>query len=227
MVKVINDVRVGKVVVPITVARRWVGDYTNESNPSADYPYSYPAYDFFDSDRNDPAILTDADLLAPALLNVPPKVRSYYALQRLRPALQDALTNEDLGIPLSQIDDPGRIVAMVKPLYAVLDDSRDKPWGINATTLSKVLHRKRPQSVVLHDRWVRQCYVGKDAPVPASRNRSWSDYMVAITLAIRDDIRSQQAVFESLDEATSSPGQLTHIRLLDVVAWCSKGQTPI
>jgi hypothetical protein len=38
--------------------------------------------------------------------------------------------------------------------------------------------------------------------------------MTAITLAIRDDIRSQPDAFELLDAATSSPGQLTQVRLL-------------
>jgi len=58
------------------------------------------------------------------------------------------------------------------PLYAVLDGLAAKPWGVEGTTLSKVLHRKRPQSLVLHDRWVRACYVGGDGPVPRAQERS-------------------------------------------------------
>ena len=94
---------------------------------------------------------------------------------------------------------------------------------MKATTLSKVLHRKRPNSIVLHDKWVNACYVGTDGPVARTKNRSWAEYMVAITLAIGHDIRTQQDKFKMLDQAASSPGELTQVRLLDIVAWRSKG----
>jgi hypothetical protein len=114
----------------------------------------------------------------------------------LRPAtdpsdLEAGLANDDLGVPLAEIDDPARVAAMVKPLYAVLDDPQGRPWNVHATTLSKVLHRKRPKSIVLHDKWVNTCYVGGNGPVKRVRDRSWADYMVAITLAIGQDIRTQ------------------------------------
>jgi hypothetical protein len=133
------------------------------------------------------------------------------------------LANSDLNLPLAEIDDPERISAMVKPLYDILDDPLHKPSNVNATTLSKILHRKRPQSVVLHDRWVNACYVDAGGPVMPSNDRSWADYMCAITAAIGNDIRRQPAVFEALDEATGSPGVLSSVRLLDIVAWTSKG----
>jgi Family of unknown function (DUF6308) len=89
-----------------------------------------------------------------------------------------------------------------------------------------VLHRKRPKSLVLHDKWVNTCYVGGNGPVKRVRDRSWADYMVAITLAIGQDIRAQLELFKLLDQATSSPGELTHIRILDILAWKSKGTAP-
>lgn len=154
------------------------------------------------------------------------KIRSYYDLQRIRPVLEAGLANDDLDLPLAEIEDADRVAAMVKPLYAVLDDPKRKPWNVNATTLSKVLHRKRPQCLVLHDKWVHACYVGTNGPVPRVNDRTWADYMTAVTLAIGEDIRTQPEAFKLLDAATSSPGQLTHVRLLDILAWKSKGATP-
>lgn len=217
-----NQIQVGRVSIPLETAAQWVTEYTDPMNSTAAKPYAYPAYDTYQGDQNDPLRLTDADLLAPVLLNVSIKIRSYYALQRARPILEDGLSNADLSVPLAEIEDPERIAAMVGPLYAILDNRTTKPWGIYATKLSKILHRKRPQSLVLHDKWVRRCYVGEDGPVPPSKDRSWADYMVAITHAIGHDIRTQQEAFDQLDRATGRPGELTHVRLLDIVAWSSK-----
>lgn len=221
----VEQIRIGKVRVPLDKAIAWVAEYTSPERVNSRNPYSYPAYDEFERDHNEPSRLTDADLLSPGLLNVPVKVRSYYGLLRVRPRLEQALANQGLEVPLEEIESPARIAEMVKPLYAVLDEPGEKPWGVEGTTLSKVLHRKRPQSVVLHDRWVRTCYVGKDAPIPKAKSRSWADYMVAVTLAIRDDLCAQPDHFKVLDEATSCPGRLSAVRLLDIVAWKSKGDS--
>lgn len=220
-----KEIRIGKIRVPVDTAIAWVAEYTSPERAKGSNPYSYPAYDDFELEHNEPSRLTDADLLAPGLLNVPVKVRSFYGLLRVRPRLERALANLDLEVPLEKIDSPERVAGMIKPLYDVLDDPGEKPWGVNGTTLSKVLHRKRPQSVVLHDRWVRTCYVGKGAPIPKEKSRSWADYMAAVTLAIRDDLQAQPDQFKVLDEATSCPGRLSPIRLLDIVAWTSKGDS--
>ncbi len=214
--------------IPLATAVAWLRDYTNEEKTiGSSAPYAYPAYDRYAEATNDPLRLTDGDLLAPVLLNVRLSVRSFYALQRCRQHLQEGLANEDLALPLAEIEDPERITAMVKPLYTALDDPASKPWGVKGTTLSKVLHRKRPQSLVLHDVWVHACYVGDDGPVPRANERSWADYMTAVTHAIGNDIRSQQAKFDQLDKAADKPGALSHVRLLDILAWKSQGHSPI
>jgi len=217
-------VTVGHVRIPLPIAEKWVCDYTNvEKNTSSDDPYAYPAYDQYEQESNNPLQLADADLLAPALLNVPPKIRTYYDLQQIRGTLEKGLANEDLAKPLAAIDNPDRIAGIVRPLYGVLDDTETKPWGVGATLLSKVLHRKRPQSLVLHDKWVRACYVGDRKPVPLAKLRSWADYMIAVTTAIGEDIRTQQEAFVKLDAATGTPGRVSHVRLLDILAWKSRG----
>jgi hypothetical protein len=222
-----GSVRVGQVEVPLGTATGWVREYTDvQRNKTSVDPYAYPAYDCFDGGTEDSDRLTDADLLAPVLLNVGVKIRSYYGLQRIRGRLEDALRHAELAQPLSEIDE-NRIENLIGPLYAVLDDPADKPWNVRGTTLSKILHRKRPNSLVLHDRWVRACYVGDGGPVPRARDRSWADYMVEITRAICTDIQAQAAAFEALDQATGSPGRLTHVRLLDILAWKSRGDAPV
>jgi hypothetical protein len=221
----LGHVQVGQVLIPLAEAVRWVRDYTNvEANTRGRAPYAFPAYDQYESQTNDPLRITDADLLAPVLLNVRMPIRSFYGLQRIRGHLEAGLANEDLKRPLAEIDDPNRVAAMVSSLYAVLDESR--PWGVKDTTLSKVLHRKAPQSLVLHDTWVNACYVGGSGPVPTARNRSYADYMTAITVAIGKDIRTQQAAFAQLVDASPGAGTLSHVRLLDILAWRSQGNSP-
>lgn len=221
-----GEVRIGRVVVPLETASTWIRDYTKAVNVVSARPYAYPAYDCYDGGTAEPDRLTDGDLLAPGLLNVPVKIRSFYGLQRVRGRLEEALRHPVLGKPLADVKDPEELRAAVRALYDVLDDSTTRPWGVRGTTLSKVFHRKRPHSVVLHDRWVRACYVGDDAPVPYAKSRSWAEYMVLITDAVREDIARQPEVFDVLEAAEGGHASLSHARLLDILAWNSKGDVP-
>ncbi|GAB3753480.1 hypothetical protein GCM10027599_14670 [Yimella radicis] len=63
-------------------------------------PYAFPACDCYDGGTNEPDRLTDADLLAPGLLNVPVKIRSFYGLQRVRAQLEEALRHPVLEKPI-------------------------------------------------------------------------------------------------------------------------------
>jgi hypothetical protein len=65
--------------------------------------------------------------------------------------------------------------------------------------------------------------VGDYGLVATDESRSWADYMVAITLAIQYNVKAQREVFTRLDSETGSIG-LTHVRLLDIVAWTSRGK---
>jgi hypothetical protein len=112
-----DHITVGHVQIPMPTAADWVRDYTDPRNAKASAPYAYPAYDLFSSTTNDPLLLSDGDILAPVLLNVRLPIRSFYALQGIRGALEKGLANEDLALPLAEVEDPGRIAAMVQPLY--------------------------------------------------------------------------------------------------------------
>src|SRR5690606_33720546 len=127
--------------------------------------------------------------------------------------------------PLAQLSDE-RIEALIGPLYSVLDPGL---WGIGGTKLSKVLHRKRPASIALHDQWVQACYVGTRAlgcPVPKVKERSWADYMVAVSQAMAADLRDGAKQFEQLQHASRAQPALTDLRLLDILAWRT-GQSAI
>lgn len=215
-------VRVGRARVPLSLVREWVAAYTDVGkNQSGVSGYAFPAYDRFDGGPGDPARLTDGDLLAPTLLNVKVKIRSFYGLEAVRTTLENALSDEALATPLAeQTEDEVR--RTVPALYAVLDGEH-RPWGIKGTKLSKVMHRKRPEAVVLHDRWVQACYLGDGAPVPGARSRrSWGEYMSLLTLAVRADLRDQAEVLDSI--AQVAPEDITRVRLLDIIAWHAQGR---
>ena len=214
-------VRVGRARVPLSLVREWVAAYTDvDKNQSGASGYAFPAYDRFDGGPGGPATLTDGDLLAPTLLNVKVKIRSFYGLEAIRPTLEKALSDEALATPLAeQTEDEVR--RTVPALYAVLDGEH-RPWGIQGTKLSKVMHRKRPASVVLHDRWVYACYVGGGAPVPRAPRRTWAQYMTLLTLAVRAELRDQAEVLDSI--AQVAPEDITRVRLLDIIAWHAQGR---
>lgn len=218
-----GEVRIGRVVIDLDTAKDWLADYTNgEANRTRSNPYSFPAYDDYNPESATSNKVTDADLLAPVLLNVGIKVRSFYALQKLKDILGGLLEKEELRLPLIEIPEE-HVGTLVAPLYALLDAPETAPWGIGGTKFSKILHRKRPHSLVLHDKWVRECYVGEAGPVYREKNRAWAEYMTQISLQIRSDIEKQQEQFGQLALVTPGAGQLSQIRLLDILAWRSRG----
>ena len=113
---------------------------------------------------------------------------------------------------------------LVKPFYEILDNEADRPYGLRLTTLSKILHRKRPEFLVLYDKWVKACFLGENGPVTVVKNRATSDYMVAISLAIRDNLASQIELFDEIQAVIPSAAGVSHVRLLDILAWSSRGK---
>lgn len=220
-----DTITVGRASIGFATAVEWLSAYTDaESNETSSTPYAFPAYDTYEEATNDPNRLSDADLLAPVLLNVGISVRSFYALRRVRAHLEDSLMAIPPGMALVDAT-PDQVAEWVEPLYAVLD-SNQRPSGIQSIKLSKILHRKRPEFLVLHDKWVRACYWGDGARVPRVRKRGAGGYMVAISNAIRDDVASQRSVFEALVDQVPSARTLSRIRVLDILAWRSRGASP-
>lgn len=214
--------RIGCITVPITIAENWVREYTDPSQTQSGAPFAYPGYDLMDTGSGQ-SVLNDGDLLAPVLLNVKPPLAAFYSLQRMRLEIQQRLARVSDESRLEELG-PAEISAAIHLMYEPLDTHRSvRHDGLGGTTYSKVLHRKRPALLPLHDTWVNKCYVSADGPVPLAKRRSWSAYMTLIATAMADDIRGQRGHFDCLTRASHAP--LTRLRLLDIVAWRSRGIT--
>ncbi|GAA3598780.1 hypothetical protein GCM10022223_12700 [Kineosporia mesophila] len=203
----VTALRIGRFSVSVAKAETWVRQYTAERTRPV---YAYPAYDGYrESERTGP--LEDADLLAPVLLNVRPTLESYYWLQSRLPVLNEALDRIPRDASVHDTD-----LNLLEPLFAVLDDNTR--WGVQMTTLAKVLHRKRPGFIPLWDNQVRACYLGTDAPLQRVPSRSRGQFAVAVATAMRDDLAAAAPAWEALATIASEPAT-TPLRVLDIVAW--------
>jgi hypothetical protein len=214
---------IGNRKVTIAKAKDWVRDYTNPKWAPSKDPRGYPWYDTYDTGESH--LLVDGDLLAPVLLNVRPSIAAYASLNRMRPELNDVLATIDIEDSLLEFDDLDAIGRLFAPL-----DAKPRPFGVKATTLAKVLHRKRPEFVPLFDRQVRACYFekrGATAPrLTTHRAESWADYMMNIAGAIRSDILSAQDEWEAVQAAKEGSEPISLLRTFDIVAWrCGKGDS--
>ena len=197
--------------------RHWndVQQFATQYLSSGRTAWAYPAYDGY-MIENATGPLTDADLLAPLLLNVSHlSVATFYRLQDEAPRLQHLL--DQLSPDLSLVDATAADLALVGALFQGIDAGRLS--GARATTLSKILHRKRPALIPLQDAQVRNCYQrGPGAPLPIVPGRSWEVFTIELTSHIKDDLTSQYDAFRQLaDLAQGVP--VTPLRAFDIIAW--------
>jgi hypothetical protein len=209
-----TTVRIGDREVAIEQAETWVREYT-KGDRTLQRPYAFPAYDHYQRD-SDMDHLSDADLLAPMLLNVSMSVRAFYDLKSIATRLESGLMAIDRDLTLEAATDD-EITRRVAALYSVMDDGTEKPRDVGVTRLSKILHRKRPQFLVLHDRRVRTCY--RERIGWPQDDRLWGQYMVDLSLAVARDLRSQRSSFDRLAASVGAEGPVSRVRLLDIVAW--------
>lgn len=221
----IDTVRIGAAEVTMSDAHQWLGSYFDETgNRTRKDPFAYPAYDRLDTGSG-PDVLNDGDLLAPTLLNAAPKIVAFFSLQRTRERLQDALSVIDAGLSLSDAVAAGTTPTLLGNLVSVLDDPAAGMQGVRLTTLTKVLHRKRPAFVPLYDQFVKACYVGRTPEHPvAYRSQVRTDvYFVDVAAAISADLDAQPEAFAEL--AAQVP-DVSSLRLLDVLAWRAGRRRP-
>ena len=179
--------------------------------------WAYPSYDAYEADRA-AGPLTDADFLAPLLLNVNQlKIRTYEALQQVRNTLDEVLTRIPGDLDLAEAT-PHDLLLLGK-LFAVLDDPGI--WGAQGTVLAKVLHRKRPRFVPLYDEQVRAVYqdgsTGTVSQAPEG-GRPWAEFIVLFATAVQADLRRERAFWQQLVDLAPGP-KITTLRALDIVAW--------
>lgn len=177
--------------------------------------FGYPAYDSFGSEGG-PWRVSDADFVAPVLLNAGMNSRTFYALEGIRDHLEHWL----VGVPLdARLIEAGPVeLAQLGELFAVLD-SDDLPVGARGSILAKVMHRKRPAFIPLYDRFVDYCYRGaENAPIGKDRQRGWRAFLPLLGQAIIDDLVTDREFFEQVAALATGP-VISPLRALDIVAW--------
>ncbi len=181
-----ENVRVGGVEVDRDKALESATSYLSRRDR-----FGYPAYDAFDGEGG-PWRISDADLVAPVLLNATMNSRTYYALEHVRPHLEQWLRAVPQDTRL--VDAGPKELDLLGELYSVLDS--ELPVGARGSILAKVMHRKRPAFVPLYDRFVDYCYRGaRDAPIPKDRRRSWREFGPLLGSAIRKDLTAGSEFF--------------------------------
>lgn len=102
-------------------------------------------------------------------------------------------------------------------LFDVLEEAPAD--NVKLTTLSKVLHRKRPELLPLFDAKIRYCYTDRaGAPVPPKNNRSKRDYRLAWLEALQHDFHRQYEQWQEI--AAIAPGpKISPLRALDIIGW--------
>ena len=218
-----SELSVGNRTVPVETAIKWVAQYTDPELVDPNKPYGYPWYDTYDTGNSN--LLVQGDLLAPVLLNVRPSIAAFASLDRMRPDLNKVLQSIESTDSMLDTDDFGAIGRLYMPL-----DEIPRPFGVKATTLAKVLHRKRPNFVPLFDGAVRACYfdshLEEGARLSAVRAESWADYMTRIAAAIKADILASRSDWESIKNSNLGPHPISLLRAFDIVAWnCGTGHS--
>lgn len=178
--------------------------------------WSYPSYDGFDATRST-GPLNDADLLAPVLLNVGRtySIELYEALQAASARLNTLIDQIPVSARLAEATEDE--LTIIGDLFASLDGAGIR--GARGTVLAKVLHRKRPGFIPLYDNQVHRVYVGpKPFPIQRARTRSWREFMIEFSRAVRDDLQAE-ADFWSQVVALAVDPPITDLRALDIVAW--------
>ncbi|MTD12649.1 hypothetical protein GIS00_01650 [Nakamurella sp. YIM 132087] len=184
--------------------------------------FAYPAYDAFASSGG-PWRISDADLVAPVLLNAEMNSRVFYALEALRPHMEDWLRHIPVDARLVEAGEPE--LAQLGELFAVLDGG-DIPLKARGAILAKVMHRKRPSFVPLYDRFIDHCYRrAPQAPVPVDMRRTWRDFLPLLGAAITRDLRDSADFFDEVAALATEP-LITPLRALDIVAWYA-GRTEV
>jgi len=203
-------VRIGGVEVERELALESASSYLSRRDR-----FGYPAYDSFGSEGG-PWQISDADLVAPVLLNAEMNSRTFYALEGIRDHLENWLVNVPLDARLIEAGEAE--LAQLGELFSVLD-SDDLPVDARGPLLAKVMHRKRPAFIPLYDRFVDYCYRGADnAPIPKERKRGWRAFLPLLGQGIIDDLQAGQDFFQQVAGLAKGP-VITPLRALDIVAW--------
>lgn len=202
--------KVGGATVDFDEAKSWAWTYLNERPKTS----AYPAYDGYPGSPD--ASVGPQDLLAVVLLNVSNNpLPVYYGLESLMPSINERLQEPVIAGDLASAD--CNTLEAVAHLFGVLDSTPTK--YVRLTTLSKVLHRKRPHLIPLFDDNIGYCYSEcEGAPLPFDGERSRAGYRAAWLKALQKDLVDQLPQWEEI--AAMAPGpKITPLRALDIIGW--------
>lgn len=178
--------KVGGATVDFDEAKSWAWTYLNERPKTS----AYPAYDGYPGSPD--ASVGPQDLLAVVLLNVSNNpLPVYYGLESLMPSINERLQEPVIAGDLASAD--CNTLEAVAHLFGVLDSTPTK--YVRLTTLSKVLHRKRPHLIPLFDDNIGYCYSEcEGAPLPFDGERSRAGYRAAWESTPKRSCRSAPTV---------------------------------
>lgn len=205
-----TTVTVGGATIGLDEAKAWARTYLRERRQTS----AYPAYDGYPGSSGDS--VEPQDLLAVSLLNVSNNpIPVYYGLESLLEVINERLNDPAISGDLATADDE-TLQAIVR-LFGILEATPTK--YVRLTTLSKVLHRKRPNLLPLFDDNIGYCYSEcEGAPVPFEEGRSRADYRRAWLNALQKDLATQLPCWEEI--AAMAPGpKITPLRALDIIGW--------
>ena len=197
-----TTLKVGGQAAAFGEAKAWAIEYLVERSGAS----AYPAYDGYPGSKSD--LVAPQDLLAVALLNVSNKpLKVYYGLESQLELINDRLQSPDLKGSLRDAS-PATLEA-IADLFGVLEE---KPVeNVKLTTLSKVVHRKRPKLLPLFDAKIRYCYTDcAGAPVPPKKKRSNREYRLAWLETLQRDLESQHEQWEEIAAIAPGPKSLRY-----------------
>ncbi|WP_458781879.1 DUF6308 family protein [Arthrobacter sp. D3-16] len=91
---------------------------------------------------------------------------------------------------------------------------------VKLTTLTKVLHRKRPHLLPLFDQNIRRCYVYRGDPPPLAQFKSSEsrEFIKAWVKVVQEDLVKGEETWK--DFAKLAPGpQISSLRAMDIIGW--------
>lgn len=201
--------QVGGTFCTVVQAQKWARAYLQSSAG-----FAYPSYDSYVT--NSATTLCDGDLLAPTLLNARPTITAYESLVSIRPYLDQVLSSlADRSIFEATDADLRDVASLYEPLTRGLPD-------VQGTTLSKVLHRKRPDLIPLYDQNILWCYRDSpSAPLDRDPGRSWPNFMFLLCKAIQADLHRPEAIalVDGVRGLARPSIPITPLRAWDIVAW--------
>lgn len=179
-------------------------------------PGAHFAFTTYDVQGDDVSPLSPADVLMANLLSlklgwqevVPLFAEGDGPAQELRRKLDTALSELAEAKPFEEFDSLEELEECVASLSAANEASEDvRKW--TPTTVSKVLHRRRPHIVPLNDSYVRKFYGVKKTESRLLREALWKD--------LRDN---REWMSDLASQVRTTDGRtLTMLRLADILIW--------